>query len=220
MLKESYLESTIRWHLYRRWRKRLSHQRRGERIFHNEMRALSERGLFIDCGANVGDVTAAALRYGMRVIAFEPDRLALAVLEKRFSGDDRVTIIPKALGNSDRIAEFFQKPSASNNIGSTRSSSLFSTRYSNDKPVYDVSVVDIVKFLRGLNEKILVLKMDIEGAEAECLEAILDARLHESIGRILVETHERFSPELSLKISKIRSRVADEGINNINLDWV
>ena len=80
-------------------------------------------------------------------------------------------------------------------------------------------MVDLVQFLRGLDEPVAVVKMDIEGSEAECIESILDAGIHRSIGQILVETHERFSPDLAAQINRLRDRIGREGIRNINLNW-
>lgn len=220
VLEESYLESTIRWHLYRRWKWRRSPKRVGERIFHAAVRSSPKGGLFVDCGANVGDITAAALRYGMRVIAFEPDLDALAVLRERHGSDNRVTIIPKAVGNSDRVADFHQSAEVqTGNLRSTEASSMIPTG-NNRGRVRQVEVVDIVKFLRSLDEPVSILKMDIEGAEVECVEALLDAGLVGEIGQIIVETHERFSQELSEATAALRRRLADEKIGNVNLDWI
>jgi len=218
MLKESYFEFTVRWHLYRKWHMPPKPNRQAEYDFHRIMKAAPAGGLFIDLGANVGDVTRHALNYGMKVVAFEPDPTARKVLTKRFGGDDRVTIIPKAVGGSARTAKFYQ-PSGSDNIGRTEGSSLVETSLHVNGSIFEVEVVDIVQFLRGLHEPIAVVKMDIEGAEAECIDAILNAGIHRSIGQVLVETHERFSPELADKIGQLRHRISRESIRNINLDW-
>ncbi|ESY09517.1 methyltransferase [Mesorhizobium sp. LNJC386A00] len=174
--------------------------------------------MFIDLGANIGDVTGHVLAYGMRVIAFEPDPVARQILTTRFGNNDRVTIIPKAVGGSARTATFHQRPDVSD-LRRTESSSLIQTHEHTNGKSFEVEVVDLVQFLQGLHEPIVIIKMDIEGAEAECIEAILDAGIHRSIGQILVETHERFSPDLADRIGKLRGRIAQEGIRNINLDW-
>lgn len=219
MLEETYLESTIRWHLYRRWKRPQRRKRVCERLFHQVLRS-APAGLFVDCGANVGDVTAAALRYGRRVICFEPDLDALAVLKSRFGSDDRVKIIPKAVGNSDRTADFHQSPKvAAGNIRSTQASSIIKTEENNGL-TRTIDVIDIVRFIQELNEPVAVLKMDIEGLEAECLEQMFASGTVENIGYLFVETHERFSEELAERISRIRKHVSDNSISNIYLDWI
>ncbi|WFP61826.1 MULTISPECIES: hypothetical protein [unclassified Mesorhizobium] len=74
-----------------------------------------------------------------------------------------------------------------------------------------------MQFLKELEEPATVVKMDIEGAEAECIESMLDDGVYRSIGHVLVETHERLSRDLSNRIAALRDRIGREGINNI--DW-
>jgi FkbM family methyltransferase len=220
VLEENYHESMARWHLYRRWRRPQRAQRRSEYIFHSLMHSLPKSGLFIDLGANIGDVTFAARRHGMEVIAFEPDPTAARLLATRFASDPGVTIQAKAVGASARVATLFQDPSAAKTDKATEGSSLFEREKHQGGQSYQVEVVDLVEFIRSLNRPVAVLKMDIEGAEVECLDAMLDAGVHRLIGHILVETHERISPELAAGIDRIRTRIAGEGLTNINLNWL
>lgn len=219
MFKESYLENMVRWHLYRRWKKRRSKSRQAEYNFHRIMRRLPKESIFLDLGANIGDVTLVARGLGMKVIAFEPDPVARAVLEERTRGDKDVTIIPKAVGGSARIATFHQRPDV-DDLVKTQSSSLVLTNEHAGGKLFDVEVVDIVEFINGLDGYIAAIKMDIEGAEVECLEAILDAGSHRRIGHMFVETHERFSDDLFERTSALRARILAEKIENIDLDWV
>lgn len=102
MFEESRAESIIRWHLYRKWKSNRKASRLAEYNFHKVMSRLP-KGVFIDLGANIGDVTSAALRYRHKVIAFEPDPTALIQLRKRFDGNENVKIIPKAIGGMARV---------------------------------------------------------------------------------------------------------------------
>lgn len=218
MLQEGYLEFVLRWHLYRRWHRPPRPKRQAEFDFHQLMRSLPRRGLFIDLGANVGDVTRHALSYGMKVIAFEPDPAALKVLKGRFGNDGRVTIIPKAVGGSARAAILHQRPDTQD-VRMTEWSSLFEVPEHANGPAVEVEVIDLVQFLKGLEEPITVIKMDIEGAEAECIESMLDDGIYRSVGHLLVETHERLSQDLANRITELRNRISREGINNIDLGW-
>jgi len=218
MLKESYFEFMLRWHLYRRWHRPPRPKRLAEYNFHKVMKTVPPGGLFIDLGANVGDVTRHALGYGMRVIAFEPDPVARLALTQRFGDDERVTIVPKAVGGAAGKAYLHQVPNTED-IGMTEWSSLFRSPEHASGKSFEVEVVDLVQFLRDLREPVAVVKMDIEGAEAECVERILDDGIYRSIGQILVETHERFSPELAERIRTLRDRIRREDIRNIDMDW-
>ena len=62
--------------------------------------------------------------------------------------------------------------------------------------------------------------MDIEGSEVEILNEIINEGLHRKIGNIFVETHERFSHSLGLETAKLKLKIKNLNINNINLDWV
>ena len=215
VLQESYLQFILRWHLYRRWHRPPRPKRQAEFDFHQLMKSLPRRGLFIDLGANVGDVTRHALSYGMKVIAFEPDPAALKILRNRFGNDERVTIIPKAVGGSARTAILHKWPDTQN-VRMTEWSSLFEVpEHANG---IEVEVVDLVQFLK-LEEPIAVVKMDIEGAEAECIESMLDDGIYRSIGHVLVETHERLSRDLASRITALRDRIGRERLNNIDLGW-
>lgn len=218
MLKESYIEFMLRWHLYRRWHRPQRPKRLAEYNFHKTMKTVPPGGLFIDLGANVGDVTRHALSYGMKVIAFEPDPVAGLALTKRFGDNERVTIILKAVGGLAGKANLHQVPDTKD-IGMTEWSSLFRAPAHASGESFEVEVVDLVQFLRDLREPVAVVKMDIEGAEAECIERMLDDGIYRSIGQVWVETHERFSPDLAERIRALRDRIRREEIHNINLDW-
>lgn len=218
---ESYWNSWLRWHLYRKFRKRPRDAFKGALLrLRRLLRELPEGALAIDCGANVGDVTAFLLSNGLEVIAFEPDPAALDVLCARFPTSPRLTIEAKAVGAKPGRASFYQTRSASSGeIGDTIASSLMRRDVHMSAPVSEVEIVDLVAYVKALPEPVRLLKLDIEGYEAEVLEAILEARLDRRIDLILVETHEHFSEELSRRLGAIRDRMAAERIDNICLGW-
>jgi FkbM family methyltransferase len=183
-------------------------------IFRIHMDQLPRDGIFVDLGANVGNVTAEALTYGHTIYAFEPDPWALKILRSRFSGNPAVGLIPKAVGGSARTTRFFRHAG-----GNAEFSSFHRQGVHDGGDHIEVEVVSIVEFLRPLLP-ITAIKMDIEGAEAECLEAILDAGLEKEVGVILVETHEQSSPDVASRLTAIRARIASENIDNIDLDFV
>jgi FkbM family methyltransferase len=155
----------------------------------------------------------------MRVIAFEPDPTALAILKQRFSGNDRVTIEGKAVGATAGRAPFFQTDAVrKGTILQTQWSSL-DRRDLHDGAVAEVEIVDLVAYIQALPERVSILKLDIEGTEAEVLEAILDAGVEKTIGLVVAETHERFSPELSLRIDRLKGRISANSITNVELGW-
>jgi len=218
MFSEGYVESTLRWHLYRRWRRRQDPHRVGERMFYDVALRAPKGSIFLDLGANVGLVTGAALSLGLKVVAFEPDPHALATLTRRFGRHPDVEIIPKAIGAGARTATFYRNRHADE--GQTAASSMIESAYHEGGTPVSVEVVDLVDFLKSRPNMPSIVKMDIEGSEAECLEAILDAGLEKSIGAFLVEAHDRVSPEIANRLDRIRERIAESNIRNINLEWI
>ena len=215
MLEESRAEFMLRWHLYRRWKRPPSTRRQAEYSFHKMLDGVAADSIFLDLGANVGHVSAKALEHNLKVIAFEPDPAALTLLRSRFGNNPNIEIIPKAVGASNRAAKLHRRTG-----DLTEWSSLIEFDFHADDLAVDVDVVDLVDFVRQLPRPVGVMKMDIEGAEAECLEALLDSGLHRSVGTILVETHDRLSNDLAARLDAIRARIENEGIDNIDLTWV
>lgn len=218
---ESYLTSWIKWHLYRKYKRRSRHSFK-EAAYHlrSTIRSLPTGTIAIDCGANVGDVTEYFLSKGMKVIAFEPDPVALAVLEKRFPPQSKLTIEPSAVGARTGRASLFQTTAiATNGIEETISSSLTKRDVHSVTPAAEVNVVDLVDYIKSIKEPIGILKLDIEGCEAEILKELIKTNVYKEIKIIVVETHERFSEEIAADINNIKILIRDMGIKNIYLGW-
>lgn len=218
MFSEGYLENTLRWYLYRRLKRRQDPHRVGERMFYDVALRAPKGSTFLDLGANVGVVTGAALKLGLKVVAFEPDPHALAALTNRFGTHPDVEIIPKAIGSGARTAKFYRNHRADE--GHTAASSMIETTYHEGGIPVSVEVVDLVDFLKSRPTMPSLVKMDIEGSEAECLEAILDAGLQNSVGAFLVEAHDRVSADIAHRLDRIRERLVESNIRNINLEWI
>lgn len=213
----------LRWHVYRK------HRKRGDRSTAYKaavlrMRALLRRlpkgSLIVDCGANIGEVSEYFLRQGMKVVAFEPDPVALAAFKARLGGAENLQLVEKAVGARAGVAPIYQSTALpSKGLQATESSSLIQRELHGAAPVAEVEVVDLVAWLKSQPEKVRILKLDIEGYEAEIIEAMLDDGVYRDIDLVLVETHERFSPELAARLDRLRARVRAEHIDNVCLDW-
>jgi len=214
--REPYVFAWAKWHLYRKRRSRTAAGYATAWAFRQYVRACAPGGLMIDGGANVGDVTALFVRKNFTVYAFEPDPRARAVLEARLKGASRLTVLPQALGASDRRASFFM--SDADGIQQTRGSSLIERTAMHGRTI-DGDVVDLVGFIKALPRPVTVLKLDVEGAEAEILERLLDEGLHERIDRIFVEMHDSASDKIRAQLALIRTEIARLGIANIDLNW-
>jgi len=84
----------------------------------------------------------------------------------------------------------------------------------------EVNLVNLSEFIAKLNSPIKVLKIDIEGAEIEVLNKLIDTRQYEKIGKILVETHETKITSQVEELKTLKGRIKKLGIRNINLNWL
>ena len=65
---------------------------------------LDETSIVLDCGANLGDVTARLAATGAHVHSFEPEPFLFSHLERRFAGTPNVTLHNVALAARSGVA--------------------------------------------------------------------------------------------------------------------
>lgn len=176
----------------------------------------------IDCGANVGLVTARMAERGATVHAFEPNPDAYRELSRRFEGESRVICHRQAVWHRQTTMKLFLHENADQDpIAFSTGSSLlaFKNNVSADRHC-EVEVIDLLAFIESLGRPVRLLKIDVEGAECEILEAFIARGFHRRVAMTLVETHEKKIPKLRARTEAIRASLQREGISNINLDWV
>ena len=213
------------------WRKRKRRATRDLRHAHAKgllqgiLSMLGPGDVVLDCGANVGDICQPLAETGAEVHAFEPDPFAFARLSERVAGYDNVHLHNAAVGPESgtiklmRAANFDDNPTG----GSVKSTVIPGGRNINEAQCdsIDVELLSLPDFIGDLTRDgrtVVFLKMDIEGAEIEILERLLDTGLHRKIALIFVETHERFSRDCAWRTAKIRSRIHANGLANFNLN--
>jgi FkbM family methyltransferase len=177
----------------------------------------------IDLGANIGTITAQLASSGADVISFEPDPHTFTVLTQNTSHLPNVTLHQKAAGaQADQV--MLRRAAgwdASDPMRHSETSSIVRA----DKGMADsntvlVDVVDFVAFVTALDRDIRILKIDIEGAEWDLLDALLDAPVLQRIDTIFVETHERFDPEINIaRFNRLAERAFAMDRPYINLYW-
>lgn len=182
----------------------------------------------IDCGANVGDISARFLERGAEVIAFDPEPWAVERLRERFAGQPRFTLHAAAVGTSVGHVQLMRASNFSNNeaLGSVKSTVVSGGRQIDEDEGNSISVeqIDFIAFLRDLIAKrgdIAFLKMDVEGAELDLLPAMDEAGVFDSIRCTVVETHERKFRDKRPVFKEIRERFAAKyNPSHVNLDWI
>lgn len=182
----------------------------------------------LDCGANVGDVTGPLAETGAHVHAFEPDPYAYKKLEGKFSNIANVTLHNAAVGATSgtvrlmRATNFDDNPKA----GSVKSTIVPGANRINEAEGqgFEVTLISLPDFIRTtLSEygEIAFLKMDVEGAELELLEALDSQNLFTDIRLTVAETHEHKFPDLVGRFGEIRVKIEKKFTQSkVNLDWI
>ncbi len=176
----------------------------------------------IDCGANVGDVTAAFARSGAFVYAFEPNPDAFAVLSDRFGAAQNVELRHQAVLDHEGVARLYLHVDArADPVAASSGSSVLPFKGNVDRETYvDVEAVDLSEFVLQLDRPVKVLKIDVEGAECPIIHRLLDTGAIERVNTVFVELHDRHIPELVPEYDFLRERLDREGLaDRILTDW-
>lgn len=182
----------------------------------------------LDCGANVGAVTLPLARTGAHVHAFEPDTYAFGKLGKATQGLENVTLHNVAVGTTSgsiklmRAGNFDKNPRGasvkSTVIGGGR---MIAEGGQNTIDVAMLSLPDFIGDICGKHGEVAFLKMDIEGAELDILERMLELGLFDKVRLTVAETHENKFKALRPRFRELRERVAAAyPLTRVNLDWV
>jgi len=188
--------------------------------------SLSPGDIVVDCGANVGDVSAAFANHGAIVIAFEPNGIAFKTLKERFTTCSNVKCYNSAVSNESGVGKLYLHENASSDpLTYSTGSSLESAKENvNDNDFEEVKLVDLSEAIENITKtfkrSIHVLKIDIEGAECKVMEKLMDKGLLSDIKHVFVETHEIKNPAFARDTKKMIERATKEGLTNVNFNWI
>ncbi len=177
----------------------------------------------LDCGANVGHATEVLADHGAVVHAFEPNPDAFAVLEARLGDRKYVQLYECAVLDRDAIVPLYLHRGAGEDpVGSSPGSSLLRFKGNVDPEQHvDVRAVDLAGFVLGLERRVALLKLDVEGVEPAILHRLLDSGAAERIDLVLVELHDSHVPELRDDTERVLARIEEDGFaDRVRTDWV
>jgi len=185
-------------------------------------RSLGPGSVAVDCGANVGRITALLAARGAEVYAFEPNPHAFEALARRFASNPRVHCLAKAVAATDgRARLYLHVDSAADQLTWSTGSSLLAAKPNVDASTYvEVETVDLDAFLDDLGRVVRVLKLDVEGAELEVLERLAATGRLASVEHVLVELHDRKIPGLEGRGEELRRLLASPAYRHVHLDWI
>lgn len=161
---------------------------------------LKKEPRIIDCGANIG-FASLYFKYNYpksKIIAFEPDHTCAKLLRKNIRKNNLkdITIIESAVSSKNGTIDFYsdleEKPGLM----------MSTSKQRNERTkVKKIKSVDLSKFIKTnfINEKLDLLKIDIEGEEFEVFKKLSEDNTFKLIDNIMIEYHH--------KIGKINSRL-------------
>lgn len=182
----------------------------------------SKGDILVDLGANIGDITSRLARTRSKVYAFEPDPVAFKILSRRFRLVKNVICVNKGvMAAKGRLELYPCNPNNEDRIQSSVGSSFLAQKNNNTNSLGFVECICFADFIYELNHPIKFVKIDIEGAEVELLESIIDSGLYEIIDKIAVETHEHQIPALLDATEALKKKISAHKLSEkINLGWV
>lgn len=218
----SRLPGTLGYIARRKLKRR--HCNRAQDTFSEVLADTGVGDLCLDLGANVGEFSRRMADTGADVISFEPDPGAFPVLKKAVGDLPNVTLIQKAVGhaNDTLMLHRSNKWDAGNPGAHTKSSSLVNKGDAPDASTgVMVDVVNIIEFIESLDRDVRLIKMDIEGAEWEIMNRLVDHPVLARIDCIFVETHERVNPAKYVPMfDALQARAETLSKPYINLYWI
>ena len=138
-------------------------------------RFIGKGDLCFDIGANMGNRVEVFLELGARIIAVEPQQSCVSKLQQKFGDNPYVTIVPKALGESEGEAELLVSDASTISslskewIEQVKASGRFSTYQWNKTEKVAVSTFDTLIEQHGIP---VFAKIDVEGFESKVISGL------------------------------------------------
>ena len=160
----------------------------------------ARRGLFIDCGSNLGQgFSYFKRRYHLTHFDFvliEPNPYCMPALTAAVDHDSRIRLVEAAGGTHAGSAVLFGTSSRSQgntSDGASVVSALLPDEESSFGPAIEVKTFSLADFVlqEARSYPSIAMKLDIEGAEYDVLEDMLEKQALEAIDVLYVEFHSR-----------------------------
>jgi FkbM family methyltransferase len=192
----------------------------------------TEGFIAIDLGANVGEYTLRLAGSASTVYAFEPDPDTFLELQCAVGDRDDVVLLQEAAGAEEAELPLFRlSEDSEGGVVPSKATTIMGHRdkYPVDESGLTVRVRDFAAFLDDIEGEIGIIKVDIEGAEVDLLDRLIETGTINRARYIFVETHEWLYPEQRADVARLyratrpaalRSRFPDAAwVPDISLDW-
>ena len=181
----------------------------------------NEKLIFIDGGCHNGVFSDIALACGAVSYAFEPNIYLCAFLNNLYKDNPNFILAQQAISNKNEKTIFYNL--ADDVVSQGASIVKSNARADLQKQGYEVDMIDFCEVTTELLQrhgKINFIKLDIEGAEFDVLDAFIKQNLCEKIEYIMVETHGRLFDNPNEKLNALKAKISKNNISNIYLDWI
>ncbi len=163
----------------------------------------------IDAGGFQGDFTASVLvRFGCRSLILEPLPDAVRLLRDRFERNSRVELIEAALGAADGEAQLSVAGNSSSLVAGGGGASI------------RVPVLGVESLFKRLGDAPTgCLKLNIEGAEFEVLDKLLEVGLQRRVRSLFIQFHQ-VAPDSAERRDRLRARLAETHREVVSYEFV
>ena len=113
--------------------------------------------------------------------------------------------------------EFTKRPNLTIRINNLK---ISNNNFKKELKKQNIDFVEFTKTIIKQHRKIKLIKLDIEGAEFDIIEKIIENKIYEYVEYILCETHERLIENGTERLKTIKKLIEINNIKNIFLDWI
>jgi len=154
--------------IYRKISPRIKRQRDRELMFYGSI--IPQKSLCFDIGANLGQRSSVFVELGSRVIIVEPNDNCFGTLRYEFSKNDKVWIVPKAVGAKEGETIFFSHGTDSTaSVNPNWDYKVFGSDRGQKSRTVPMTTIDALISRFG---KPHFIKVDVEGFEMEVLRGM------------------------------------------------
>jgi FkbM family methyltransferase len=182
------------------------YEARGDAMRYNY--ALNEKSLVFDLGGYEGQWSSEIYsRYRSKIYVFEVYRPFAQAMERRFLYNPDISIFGFGLSNANTFAKISLDESGS-------------SMHKQAALMVDIELVSAAEFMKKHNiEFIDLMKLNIEGAEYDLLDHLIETGYHKIIRNLQIQFHS-FVPDALERMTKIREQLSATHTVTYQFDFV